>query len=106
MRNFTTALQVTYQATTSLNSNGKNPRIHSKKQVRQIAQSIESFGFNVPLLVDDDLNVIAGHGRLLAVRQLGWEPKPTEALSPESQPCRRGKRHQTDRGDAPRGCPS
>jgi hypothetical protein len=38
----------------------------SKKQIRQIAKSISVFGFNVPVLVDAELNVIAGHGRLLA----------------------------------------
>ena len=32
-----------------------NARVHSAKQIRQIAQSIESFGFNVPILVDGDL---------------------------------------------------
>jgi hypothetical protein len=41
-----------------------NPRVHSEKQVRQIAQSIESFGFNVPLLIDDQQKVIASHGHL------------------------------------------
>ena len=58
----------------------KNARQHSAKQIRQIAQSIESFGFNVPILVDADLNVIAGHGRLLACRRLGWSEVPTIRL--------------------------
>jgi len=52
--------------TTSLKPDPRNPRVQSDKQVRQIAQSIESFGFNVPLLIDDQQKVIAGHGRLLA----------------------------------------
>jgi ParB-like chromosome segregation protein Spo0J len=63
-----------------------NPRRHSKKQIRQIADSIDSFGFNVPVLVDADLKVIAGHGRLLAARQLGFAEVPTislEHLTPE-----------------------
>lgn len=63
-----------------------NPRQHSKKQVRQIADSIASFGFNVPVLVDADLKVIAGHGRLLAAKQLGLTKVPTislEHLTPE-----------------------
>jgi DNA modification methylase len=63
-----------------------NPRQHSKKQIRQIADSIDSFGFNVPVLVDADLKVIAGHGRLLAARQLGFAEVPTislEHLTPE-----------------------
>src|SRR6185312_13630704 len=49
----------------------RNPRIHTPRQVRQIAKSISAFGFNVRILVDADLNVIAGHGCALACRQLG-----------------------------------
>ena len=49
-----------------------NPRLHSKKQIGQIARSIKSFGFNVPVLIDAELRVVAGHGRLLAARQLGF----------------------------------
>src|SRR5204863_5433666 len=57
-----------------------NPRLHSKKQIRQIAGSIETFGFNVPVLVDAELKVICGHGRLLACRELGWSEVPTVCL--------------------------
>jgi ParB-like chromosome segregation protein Spo0J len=56
----TMPLEVTYLRTTSLKPDPRNPRVHSDKQVRQIAQSIESFGFNVPLLIDDEQKVIAG----------------------------------------------
>jgi ParB-like chromosome segregation protein Spo0J len=41
-----------------------NARKHSKKQVKQIARSIERFGFCNPVLVDDNLQIIAGHGRV------------------------------------------
>jgi DNA modification methylase len=58
----------------------KNPRAHSCKQIRQIARSIQSFGFNVPILVDAKGNVIAGHGRVMACQQLGWTEVPTIAL--------------------------
>jgi hypothetical protein len=54
-----------------LKTDPADPRRHSKKQIRQIAASIETFGFNVPILIDRDGNVVAGHGRLLAVRELG-----------------------------------
>jgi ParB-like chromosome segregation protein Spo0J len=47
---------------------------------RQIADSITAFGFNVPILIDRDGNVIAGHGRLLAAKQLGWREVPTLCL--------------------------
>src|SRR5271168_3325427 len=63
-----------------LKPNPANARIHSKKQIRQIANSIETFGFNVPVLVDAELNVICGHGRLLACRELGWTEVPTLCL--------------------------
>jgi hypothetical protein len=61
-------LEVTYLRTSSLKPDPRNPRVHSDKQVRQIAQSIESFGFDVPLLIDDEQKVIAGHGRLLTAQ--------------------------------------
>lgn len=53
-----------------------NARTHSKKQVRQIAASIKTFGFNVPILIDEAHMVLAGHGRLEAARQLGLEMVP------------------------------
>ena len=49
-------------------------------QIRQIANSIEAFGFNVPILIDRDGNVIAGHGRLLACRERGITEVPTLCL--------------------------
>jgi ParB-like chromosome segregation protein Spo0J len=64
-------------------------RQHSAKQIRQIASSIESFEFNVPLLIDRDLNVIAGHGRLLACKRLGWSEVPTIRLEHLSESQRR-----------------
>jgi DNA modification methylase len=76
----TTPLEVTYLRTTSLKPDPHNPRVHTDKQVRQIAQSIESFGFNVPLLIDDQHRVIAGHGRLMAARKMGWDTVPTIKL--------------------------
>ena len=54
MQMSTTQLEVTYLRTTSLKPDPRNPMVHSDKQVRQIAQSIESFGFNVPLLIDHE----------------------------------------------------
>ncbi len=58
----------------------RNPRMHSVRQIRQIARSIQSFGFNVPILVDAKSKVIAGHGRIMACQQLGWTEVPTIAL--------------------------
>jgi hypothetical protein len=81
MQSSTTPLEITYHPTTTLKPDPRNPRVHTDKQVRQIAQSIESFGFNVPLLIDDQQKVIAGHGRLLAACKMGWETVPAIKLS-------------------------
>ena len=54
----------------------QNPRTHSRKQIRQIAKSIEEFGWTNPILVDDALNVIAGHGRAAAAEQIGLTDVP------------------------------
>jgi ParB-like chromosome segregation protein Spo0J len=58
----------------------REPAAAQQEAIRQIANSIETFGFNVPVLVDAELNVIAGHGRLLACRELGWSEVPTLCL--------------------------
>jgi len=58
----------------------QNPRVHSPKQIRQIATSITSFGFNVPVLIDREDRIVAGHGRLAACRLLGWNEIPTIRL--------------------------
>jgi DNA modification methylase len=58
-----------------------NARTHSKKQVRQIANSIKRFGFNNPVLVDHAGQIIAGHGRVEAAKLLGLKVVPTLRLS-------------------------
>lgn len=68
-------------STASFRPHPRNARTHSKKQIRQIARSIEKFGFNNPVLVSDDLEIIAGHGRVAAARLLGMETVPTIRLS-------------------------
>jgi len=53
-----------------------NSRTHSDDQVAQIAASIREFGFTNPVLIDDDCNLIAGHGRLMAARKLKLSEVP------------------------------
>ena len=53
-----------------------NARTHSKKQVQQIAKSIERFGFTNPVLIDDGNGIIAGHGRVLAAKAIGMAHVP------------------------------
>ena len=59
----------------------KNSRTHSDAQVAQIAASIKEFGWTNPILVDGDNGIIAGHGRLLAARKLGYKEVPTIELA-------------------------
>ena len=59
----------------------RNARTHSRKQIRQIANSIERFGFCNPVLIDDDQQIIAGHGRVAAAKLLGIESVPIVRLS-------------------------
>lgn len=49
-----------------------NAKIHTKKQIDQIIKSIQDFGFNDPIAVDENNMIIEGHGRLLALQQMGW----------------------------------
>jgi hypothetical protein len=79
-------LTVLYRPIATLLLNPFNPRIHSPKQIRQIAKSIAAFGFNVPILIDEAGKVIAGHGRLLARAELGLTDVPTVELAHLSEP--------------------
>jgi ParB-like chromosome segregation protein Spo0J len=58
----------------------RNARTHSDAQVAQIAASIGEFGFNAPILVDNNAGIVAGHGRLLAARKLGLPEVPVVVL--------------------------
>ena len=78
-------LDITYQCPKALKPRATNPRTHSKKQVRQIADSIEAFGFTNPVLVDAVGGVIAGHGRVAAAQLLGLETVPTIRLEDLSE---------------------
>lgn len=73
-------LSVVYRDAKLLKPDPNNPRQHSEKQLRQIATSIQAFGFNVPILIDRHGQVIAGHGRVLACQLLGIKRVPTISL--------------------------
>jgi ParB-like nuclease domain len=64
-------IQVQYRPVSEVILDQKNPRQHSPKQINQIADSIQEFGFVVPIVVDATANVVTGHGRVLAAKQLG-----------------------------------
>ena len=58
-----------------------NSRTHSDEQVAQLAASIREFGFTNPVLIDEENNLIAGHGRVLAARKLGLGQVPAVVVT-------------------------
>lgn len=59
----------------------KNAKNHPESQIQQIAASIQQFGFNNPILVDENLEIIAGHGRMAAAQLLGLDTVPVIRLA-------------------------
>ena len=76
-----TIAQIVERDVRSLKPYQRNARTHSKRQVKQIAASIERFGFVNPVLIGDDFTIIAGHGRVEAAKWLGLKTVPTLMLS-------------------------
>jgi len=54
----------------------RNPKLHPDSQIEQLANSIREWGFTIPVLIDPEGNVIAGHGRLFAAERMGIEEVP------------------------------
>jgi hypothetical protein len=80
------ALSIKYQSAAALRPCPHNSRTHSKRQIRQIADSIERFGFTNPILVDSNNMILAGHGRLEAAKLLLIDRVPAiqlEDLTPD-----------------------
>lgn len=82
-------LKVEYRELTGLRPYDRNARTHSKKQVRQIADSIQRFGFTNPVLIANDDTIIAGHGRVAAAKLLGLTKVPSVRLAHLSEAERR-----------------
>jgi len=74
-------MKITQKKVDSLIPYINNSRTHSDEQVAQLAASIKEFGWTNPILVDGDNSIIAGHGRLLAARKLGYKEVPTIELA-------------------------
>jgi DNA modification methylase len=68
--------EVVYASVNDLKPRASNPRTHSKKQIKQIADSIKEFGFVNPVLIDGDSRIIAGHGRVEAAKLRGMTKVP------------------------------
>jgi DNA modification methylase len=79
------SINVVDREISELTLNPQNPRFHSSKQIGQLARSIDTFGFLVPVLVDSQGRIIAGHGRVLACKLLGITRIPTICISHLSQ---------------------
>lgn len=69
-------LAVSYRPVASLVPDPRNARTHPRRQIEQIVASIRNFGFTNPVLTEPSGKIIAGHGRLLAARQLGLAEIP------------------------------
>jgi hypothetical protein len=74
-------MRIEYTSVRELRPHPNNARTHSKKQIRQIANSIAQFGFCNPVLIGDAKQIIAGHGRVEAAKLLGIDAVPTVRLS-------------------------
>jgi hypothetical protein len=73
-------LSIEHLPLSSLRLDPQNPRQHNARQIGQISRSIDSFGFNVPILVDRDNKILAGHGRVQALQRLGRTEAPVIRL--------------------------
>ena len=74
-------MQVTEVNVAELKPFKDNPRQHTDKQIKQIAKSIEEFGFLNPILIDENNTILAGHGRYMASLQLELEKVPTVSVA-------------------------
>jgi len=73
-------LVVTQTPVAALKPYARNPRRHTDKQIDLLARGIEEFGFLIPVLIDQAMTVVAGHGRLEAAKRLGMATVPTALL--------------------------
>ena len=79
-------IEIHYELIESLKPDPENERQHSKKQIRQIARSLDEFGFIIPVAIDPQKNIVCGHARVEAAKLLGLSEVPTVPighLSPE-----------------------
>jgi ParB-like chromosome segregation protein Spo0J len=76
---------ITLLALRNLRPNTRNARTHSKKQIKQITNSIRRFGWTYPILADENGTILAGHGRYLAALELGLPNVPVMTLADLSE---------------------
>ena len=76
-------------STDKLHPNRHNARTHSKKQVRQLANSIAKFGWTSPIITDENFSILAGHARYLAAQHLGFQEVPVIVVAGLQEPEKR-----------------
>ena len=86
------SLAILYRAPGTLTPDPRNARTHPRRQIDQIIASISAFGFTNPILVDESGRLIAGHGRLLAAKEMGLAEVPTIELADLTEPQKRALR--------------
>ena len=74
-------LKIVWKAPDILQVRARNPRVHSAKQIQQVAASIRQFGFTNPVLIDEAGSIVAGHGRVEAAKLLGLAEIPTVCIA-------------------------
>jgi DNA modification methylase len=85
-------LNIVYRSPSELVPDSRNARTHPKQQIEQIKNSIQAFGFTNPILADAGLQIIAGHGRLLAAKSLALAQVPVIIIDGLSDPQKRALR--------------
>ncbi len=88
-RDFNLSTAIVWIPIAELKPDPRNARIHSERQLEQLAKSIENFGFVSPALIDDAGRVLAGHARIEAAKHLGFQKVPTICIRHLSEPQRR-----------------
>jgi len=73
-------IEITYKNTADLIPYINNSRTHSESQIKQVAASINEFGFTNPIIIDEGNTILAGHGRLQAAQLLGMDKVPTQSV--------------------------
>jgi len=76
-----TEIKITTELADELKMSSRNVRIHSPKQLKQLCKCIKQIGFINPIIIDSKKTIIAGHGRLLAAKQLSIKEVPTISVS-------------------------
>lgn len=69
-------MQVVYKKLNELKHYENNNKIHDEENIKQIAKSIDEFGFTMPILIDENNVIICGHARILGAKQLGYKEVP------------------------------